>query len=68
MSKIEVIINGQTKEIEETKTIQEILEEFDYKSPMIVVEKNLKILPKENYSTNLSDGDKLEIVSFFGGG
>ena len=50
-------------------TIKDILDTINMKSPMLVVERNLEIVPKDQYETcQLQNGDKLEVVSFFGGG
>ncbi|MCD7829622.1 MAG: sulfur carrier protein ThiS, partial [Clostridiales bacterium] len=40
-----------------------------YRKEYIVVERNLEIIPKANYETELlQDGDTVEIVQFVGGG
>ena len=45
------------------------LDENNYRRTYIAVEKNGEILPKSEYDTTyLNDGDKIEIVSFVGGG
>jgi len=69
MDKIKVCINGEEKEIKAQSTIKDILDTINMKSPMLVVERNLEIVPKDQYETcQLQNGDKLEVVSFFGGG
>lgn len=51
------------------KTVLEYLEENSYNLQRIAVERNEEIVPKTAYkSTVLNDGDKIEIVSFVGGG
>lgn len=66
---MKVIINGNETEIPENSTISKVLEIMDIKSKMMVVEKNLKIVDKSDYETEVvSEGDSLEIVGFFGGG
>ena len=63
-----VIINGEEKEAE-GKTMQQYLDEEGYNTARLAVEINGEILPKAKYSeTILSDRDKIEIVSFVGGG
>ena len=45
------------------------LEENNYQINRIAVEMNEEILPKYSYSeTMLKDGDRLEVVTFVGGG
>ncbi|EKE03387.1 MAG: hypothetical protein ACD_20C00210G0007 [uncultured bacterium] len=69
MSKIKIILNGEEKEVNEKSTVKEILGILKLKSPMLVVEKNLEIVQKDQYENcYLQDGDKIEVVSFFGGG
>jgi len=69
MNLITIKLNGQEKQISSKTTIQELLDEMDVKNSMFVVEKNLEILPKEQYvSSEISEGDNIEIVGFFGGG
>lgn len=66
---IKIKVNGKEKLMEEGTKIQDLLNEMNIKGTMFVVEKNLEIVPKENYtSSEISDGDSLEIVGFFGGG
>jgi len=69
MSYIKIKINGEEKEVATEITVKNLLEEMQLNSPLFVVEKNMQILPKEEYaSTKVSDGDVYEIVGFFGGG
>ena len=50
-------------------TLGAYLDENNYRRTYIAVEKNGEILPKSEYDTTyLNDGDKIEIVSFVGGG
>ena len=66
---IKILLNGQDKELETELTIQELLDSISYKGKMFVIEKNLNIVHKENYrSETILNGDKVEIVSFVGGG
>lgn len=69
MNLINIKLNGQEKNVPEGTTVQNILDEMNITNKMIVVEKNLEILPKDQYgSYNVSEGDNIEIVGFFGGG
>ena len=68
MGKLKVTINGKEAEIAENFTINNLLEDLKVTGSMFVVEKNLEIVPKENFHVKINDGDKLEIVGFFGGG
>lgn len=67
--KINVTINGKDIELSNSLTVEQMLTEREVTGTMFVVEKNLLIVPKENYSgTPVAEGDKFEIVGFFGGG
>ena len=63
-----VKING--KELAITgKTLADYLAATDYDPKRIAVERNGEIVPRNQYSkTVLADGDRIEIVSFVGGG
>lgn len=61
-------INGEEKNAA-GKVLQDYLEENQYPLKRIAVERNGGIVPKAKYGeTVLCDGDKIEIVSFVGGG
>lgn len=63
-----VKINGQSLDIA-GRTIAEYLETTDYDPKRIAVERNGEIVPKARYGeTMLVDGDRVEVVSFVGGG
>ena len=63
-----VKINGEFLDIA-GKTISEYLASTAYDFKWIVVERNGEIVFKSQYAeTVLGDGDRIEIVSFVGGG
>lgn len=63
-----VTINGKNYDCD-GMTVGDYLVENGYKSEYVAVELNGEILPRANYSDKvLTDGDKLEVVSFVGGG
>lgn len=69
MTKIKIEVNGNEVEINENSTVQDFIIERKVTGTMFVIEKNLKIVQKEDYSTEkISKGDKIELVGFFGGG
>ena len=69
MGKINVKINGNDIVLENSSTVAEMLQEREVSGSMFVVEKNLQIVSKENYSSEgVQSGDSFEIVGFFGGG
>lgn len=69
MAKIQIQVNGKPVEIRENSTIQDFIVERNVSGKMFVIEKNMKIIQKQDYETEKIDsGDKIEIVGFFGGG
>lgn len=62
-------VNGETKKLLEKIPLSELLQREGYSSDKIAVELNGEIIPRSRYaSVILTDADKLEIVSFVGGG
>ena len=62
-------INGQEYALTKVMSLQELLEEQGYRSNLVAVELNGAIVKRSEYdSTMLTAEDKLEIVSFVGGG
>lgn len=69
MTKIKVEVNGKEVELQKNSTVQDFVQQRNVEGTMFVVEKNLKVIPKDEYNTEkLSNGDKIELVGFFGGG
>ena len=69
MSKIKIEVNGKEVEIQENSAVQDFIEERKVTGTMFVVEKNLKIIHKDEYlSEKIVADDKIELVGFFGGG
>lgn len=61
-------VNGEALDIA-GKTIEEYLADMAYDPKRIAVERNGEIVPKAQYgNVTLEDGDKMEVVSFVGGG
>lgn len=64
-----MIINGKNIDLSEGITISEMLAKLNLDKEKVVVEVNHEIVKKENYSSRvLNQEDKIEIVSFVGGG
>lgn len=63
-----IIINGEEKPDAKGMTITDYLKEAGYRPELVAIELNGEILSKEAYERIISDGDKMEIVTFMGGG
>lgn len=63
-------INGEHVKVPETiKTISDLINYFEIKNPVFIVEHNENILEKDDHEqTVVKDGDKIEFVQFVGGG
>ena len=62
-------INGEDKTYTEPLRLSELISQMGVKGDRVAVELNLQIVPRDQWQlTNLSDGDRLEIVHFVGGG
>lgn len=67
--RVKIRLNGQTRELDGSVTVSGLLASGGYRPERVAVEINLAIIPKTAYdSTELSEGDVVEIVSFMGGG
>ena len=64
-----IIVNGKEINLTKETSVADYLEQNKYQIKRIAVELNGDILPKYSYSdTMLKDGDRLEVVTFVGGG
>ena len=64
-----ITVNGKGGTLTGPLSVADYLEQNNYQIKRIAVEMNGDILPKYSYSdTMLRDGDRLEVVSFVGGG
>lgn len=66
---MDITVNGEEKRLNGPMTVAGLLEALALEPKKIAVERNLEIVPKSQFdATALSDGDKIEIVQFVGGG
>ena len=63
-----VKVNGEEKEIA-GRNLLEYLSEAGFETERVVVEKNLEIIPKDQFGqVVIQDEDVIEVVRFVGGG
>lgn len=68
LKNIKVKINGEETELQEGLNLNDLAKMRDLKG-FFAIEKNLKIINKEDYAaTEINEGDEIEIVGFAGGG
>jgi thiamine biosynthesis protein ThiS len=66
---MQVIVNGESADIKDGSTVTELLEHLQISRERVAVEISLQIVPKVAYDSHfLSEGDRIEIVHFVGGG
>lgn len=66
---MQITLNGEPFEVKKAKTISELLKELELDIVKVAVEQNLQIVPRSTYGeSTISEGDKIEIVHFIGGG
>jgi thiazole synthase len=66
---VEIIVNGERRRVDEGTTVLSLLRELSLPMTRIAVERNLSLVRKAEFAdTVLGDGDRLEIVTFVGGG
>ena len=64
-----IILNNTVNEVHENITIEELLILNNIRSKYIAVEINKRIIPKSKYKEyQLSEDDKVEIITAIGGG
>ena len=62
-------MNGERRRIGEGTTVLSLLRELSLPMTRVAVERNLSLVRKAEFAeTVLSEGDRLEIVTFVGGG
>jgi sulfur carrier protein len=66
---IEVVINGQTRTIVQGTTVATLIGELGLGDRRVAVERNLEVIPRAEHATTvLASGDRIELVTFVGGG
>jgi thiamine biosynthesis protein ThiS len=66
---IQVSVNGETLRVPSGSTVADVLRQLSLDRARVAVEHNLRVVPRaEHGSLRLNHGDRLEIVTFVGGG
>jgi len=65
----EVLVNGQPRRVPGGSTVADLLAAMALKPAQVAVERNKQIVRRADHAaTQLEAGDRLEVVTFFGGG
>lgn len=64
-----ILLNGERHELAAPLSVAALLEELGIDTRRVAVERNLVVVRRGLYSTEIvSDGDEIEVVNFVGGG
>ena len=64
-----LVLNGEPREFKRASTVAALVDTLGLDTRKVAVERNLTIVPRSLYlATGLSEGDRIEIVHFIGGG
>lgn len=62
-------VNGQPRDVSDGMTVAGLLQALELTARKVAVEVNLEILDKQDFDGRLlNEGDRVEIMSFIGGG
>jgi sulfur carrier protein len=66
---IDVVINGQPRVVNQGTTVATLIGELGLSGKPVAVERNREVVPRAQHaSTVLTAGDRVEVVTFVGGG
>ena len=66
---VQIQVNGERRDCRAGSTVGDLLRELDLKTERVAVELNLEILDRKDFDQrDLRAGDRVEILSFIGGG
>ncbi|MBI3355816.1 MAG: sulfur carrier protein ThiS [Nitrospirae bacterium] len=66
---MQIQVNGEARSWRSGATVADLLRDLEIKTERVAVELNLEILDRAAFALRpLKDGDRVEILSFIGGG
>ena len=69
LTTIRITVNGQPRSVAADSSVASLLGELDLQPIRVAVEINEDLVPRKQFGdTTLHDGDRVEIVTFVGGG
>ncbi len=64
-----IVLNGDPRELGSGATVSSLLAELGLDSRQVAVERNREVVPRAKHGeTVLAEGDRIEVVTFVGGG
>lgn len=69
MAAIKILLNGEAREVPGEIDLRRLLELFSLPEQRLAIELNDRVVRRSDWAaTQVSEGDKLEVVHFVGGG
>jgi thiamine biosynthesis protein ThiS len=66
---VQVYVNGESREVSERSTLTSLIADLDLPAQRIAVELNRAVVRRSEWlTTELREGDRVEVVHFVGGG
>lgn len=64
-----LVVNGEERQVEPSTTVKALLASLGLGDTLVAVERNEEVVPRAKHeSTELHEGDRVEVVHFVGGG
>jgi len=66
---MQISVNGEMRSFDDVADVAALVARLGLDARKVAVERNLEIVPRSTYArTPVSEGDRIEIVTFIGGG
>lgn len=66
---MQIVINGEKRDVDDGLNLADMVERLKLSSERVAIELNFNVIRKKDWThTKLTDGDKLEVIHFVGGG
>lgn len=66
---VDIVVNGEARQVPPGTTVAGLIEALGLGGKPIAVERNHEVVPRARHGeTTLATGDRLELVTFVGGG
>jgi sulfur carrier protein len=66
---IDIVVNGESRTVPHGMTVAALIGELGLGDRRVAVERNREVVPRAQHTTTvLAAGDRLELVTFVGGG
>ncbi len=64
-----LVVNGEERQVGQSTTVKQLLASLGLADTLVAVERNEEVVPRARHeSTELNEGDQVEVVHFVGGG